>query len=235
VDRVAWFLFQGKQGYCEYYASSMVIMLRHLGIPARLAGGYAPGSLDPKTRQIVVRESSAHAWPEVYFPNYGWIEFEPTPSQPVITHQETPTPTTAEPTVELTPGPHGSPTPLDDKDHQVPVPPGGAGTTSGGFTLPFGPVGGGLLIAGVAAALLALLLFLPFSPVRRRRQQGSAKFYYARMLFWSKLLRAGPAPYQTPYEYSEALSREVQGTGLYARTIARAYVRERFGRERRTR
>jgi transglutaminase-like putative cysteine protease len=232
VDRVEWFLFQGKEGYCEYYASAMIIILRHLGIPARLAGGYAPGAPDPKTGNIVIRESSAHAWPEVYFPTYGWIEFEPTPSQPVITHQDQPAPAPGEPTVGPTVGPAVSPSPPGDgRDPHAPLPPPGGGSASGGFDLPFGPVGGGLLLVGGVAAILALLFFLPFSPLGQRRQPGSARFYYGRMLFWSRLLRAGPAPHQTPYEYSEALAREVQGTGLHARTIARAYVRERFGRD----
>src|SRR5207237_7528723 len=75
VDRVEWFLFQGKEGYCEYYASAMVVMLRTLGVPARLATGYAPGDYDPNTQTYTVKESAAHAWPEVYFPSYGWIEF----------------------------------------------------------------------------------------------------------------------------------------------------------------
>src|SRR5207302_948901 len=87
MDRIDWFLFQGKEGYCEYYAGAMVVMLRSLGIPARMAAGYAPGTYDAKTETYTVRESSAHTWPEVYFPGYGWIEFEPTPSQAVISYQ----------------------------------------------------------------------------------------------------------------------------------------------------
>jgi transglutaminase-like putative cysteine protease len=230
VDRVEWFLFEGKEGYCEYYASAMIIMLRHLGIPARLAGGYAPGTIDTKTGKIIVKESSAHAWPEVYFPKFGWIEFEPTPSQAVITHSA-PAESTDVPTPEPTVGARLSPTPFDDngEPHQ-PVPSTTDGS-SGGFNLPFGAAGGALLVASIVAALAALLFFLPASPLSRTRTPGNARFYYARMLFWSRLLRAGPAAHQTPYEYGEALSREVQGIGPYARTIARAYVRERFSRE----
>ncbi|MEO8284970.1 MAG: transglutaminaseTgpA domain-containing protein [Chloroflexota bacterium] len=230
VDRVEWFLFQSKKGYCEYYASSMVIMLRHLGIPARLAGGYAPGNIDPKSRAYIIKESSAHAWPEVYFPKYGWIEFEPTPSQAVITHEENSGPSAETPSPEPTADAALSPTPTEAPDRN-PKPPLTTDTTSGGSGISFGPVGGGLLLAGVVAAVVALLFFLPFSPFRRKRLPGSARFYYQRMLFWSKLLRAGPASHQTPYEFGESLAREVPGTGLFTRSIARAYVRERFGRE----
>src|SRR5262249_45384186 len=78
------FLFDTKTGYCDYFASSMVVMLRTLGIPARLAAGYATGDYNQERGVWEVRESSSHSWPEVFFPRYGWIEFEPTPSQEVL-------------------------------------------------------------------------------------------------------------------------------------------------------
>jgi transglutaminase-like putative cysteine protease len=83
VDPLEWFLFTWKRGFCNYYASAEVMLLRSIGIPARLAVGYAEGE-----RQIdgtfIVRERDAHAWPEVYFPDIGWVAFEPTASQPDI-------------------------------------------------------------------------------------------------------------------------------------------------------
>jgi transglutaminase-like putative cysteine protease len=81
-DPVDYFLFDLKQDFCEYFASAMVILLREVGVPARLVEGFTTGTYDPATRAYVVREQDAHAWVEVYFPQYGWIEFEPTPSQP---------------------------------------------------------------------------------------------------------------------------------------------------------
>jgi transglutaminase-like putative cysteine protease len=231
VDRIQWFLFEGKKGYCEYYAGAMVLMMRHLGIPARLAGGYAPGTLDTRSGSYVVKESSAHAWPEVYFPNYGWIEFEPTPSQAVITHQEDPLAGEDVPTPEPTVGPDVSPTPRDlDRDVNE-ASRNGTNTPGMGF-LQFPGGGFGLFLAAAAGVGLLLLYFLPASPVRRGRQPASAGFYYQRMLLLSKLLRAGPAAHQTPFEYSESLSREVPGTTLFTRTITRAYVREKYGRDR---
>jgi transglutaminase-like putative cysteine protease len=83
-DPVDFFLFDLKEDFCEYFASSMVVMLRELGVPARVAEGYTAGTLDPSTGKFVVKELDAHAWVEVYFPLYGWIEFEPTPSQAPI-------------------------------------------------------------------------------------------------------------------------------------------------------
>ena len=81
-DPLEWFLFELKEGYCNYYASAEVMMLRSLGIPARLAVGYAQGEYDAQTDVYTVRQKDAHAWPEVYFNGVGWVEFEPTASQP---------------------------------------------------------------------------------------------------------------------------------------------------------
>jgi hypothetical protein len=83
-DPVDFFLFDLKEDFCEYFASSMVVMLRELGVPARVVEGYTAGTLDPSNGKFVVKELDAHAWVEVYFPLYGWVEFEPTPSQAPI-------------------------------------------------------------------------------------------------------------------------------------------------------
>jgi tetratricopeptide (TPR) repeat protein len=77
-DQLAWFLFHSKKGYCSYYAFAMTLMLRSLGIPARVAAGFF---IDPETGAFdyyPVRSDMAHAWVEVFFPDYGWLEFDPT-------------------------------------------------------------------------------------------------------------------------------------------------------------
>jgi transglutaminase-like putative cysteine protease len=84
-DLIDWFLFDLRKGFCNYYASAEVVLLRTLGIPARLAVGYASGDNIDNPEFYTVRQRDAHAWPEVYFPGIGWIEFEPTVSQPAIT------------------------------------------------------------------------------------------------------------------------------------------------------
>lgn len=83
-ELVDWFLFDFKQGFCNYYATSEVVLLRAVGIPARLAVGYAQGRSVDGTNAYIVQQRDAHAWPEVYFPGIGWVEFEPTVSQPPI-------------------------------------------------------------------------------------------------------------------------------------------------------
>jgi transglutaminase-like putative cysteine protease len=86
-DPVAWFLFDSKSGFCNYYATAEVIMLRAVGIPARMAAGFAQGEYEsPDT--YVVRLRDEHAWPEVYFPGVGWVEFEPTVSQAPLTRSQ---------------------------------------------------------------------------------------------------------------------------------------------------
>lgn len=73
------FLFVRKSGYCEHYASAMVILLRTLGIPARLVTGFLPGDWNDYGHYYTVRQRDAHAWVEVFFPNSGWVTFDPTP------------------------------------------------------------------------------------------------------------------------------------------------------------
>ena len=80
TDPVSWFLFGWKSGFCNYYASAEVLLLRSAGIPARLVVGYAEGEVKGYSLYSV-RGKDAHAWPEVYFPGQGWIEFEPTANQ----------------------------------------------------------------------------------------------------------------------------------------------------------
>jgi transglutaminase-like putative cysteine protease len=81
-DPIEWFLFDIRQGYCNYYATAEVLMLRSLGIPTRLSVGYAQGSYDDTVQRYMVIHKDSHAWPEVYFAGVGWVEFEPTVSQP---------------------------------------------------------------------------------------------------------------------------------------------------------
>lgn len=83
VDVVDDFLFESKVGWCEQIASSLVVMLREVGVPARLAVGFAPGEQDGNSGGFVVRERDAHAWAEVWFPTVGWVPFDPTAEVPL--------------------------------------------------------------------------------------------------------------------------------------------------------
>ncbi|MPZ49666.1 MAG: DUF4129 domain-containing protein [Dehalococcoidia bacterium] len=85
-DSVAYFLFDAGRGYFDYHASAMVVMLRSLGVPARMTVGYVtrPQDREPDTNTYIVSDANSFAWPEVYFPGLGWVEFNPTPSEPRI-------------------------------------------------------------------------------------------------------------------------------------------------------
>lgn len=105
-EPIDWVLFEEPRGFCNYYASAEVILLRILGIPARLAVGYAQGDrqsinlvggepgqdrLNERINEVVfytVRQRDAHAWPEVYFAGIGWVEFEPTANQQELVRLE---------------------------------------------------------------------------------------------------------------------------------------------------
>lgn len=86
-DIADFFLFELQEGYCDYYATSMVVLARAAGLPARMVIGYVSGQYDPVNARYVVTEADAHAWPEIYFPEYGWVEFEPTGGRPPISRR----------------------------------------------------------------------------------------------------------------------------------------------------
>ena len=82
-DALEFFLFDQKAGYSDYFGSAMAVLLRAAGVPTRLAIGYGGGDFDQELDAYVVREADAHAWTEVYFPDFGWVPFEPTPTKNV--------------------------------------------------------------------------------------------------------------------------------------------------------
>lgn len=140
IDPVDWFLFETRRGYCNYYATAMVMMLRSQGIPARMAAGFAQGTYEADSSTFLVKENDAHTWVEVFFPGYGWVEFEPTADeqpidrpgdqtfnsdfptltpQPSLTPTEFPTPTFT-PTPEPVTFPTMTPTPTQNPIQETP-------------------------------------------------------------------------------------------------------------------
>ncbi len=81
-DPVGSFLFKSKQGYCEYFAAAMVLMLRSVNVPARIVNGFQTGTYNRLGGDFIVRARDAHSWVEVYFPGHGWFPFDPTPPDP---------------------------------------------------------------------------------------------------------------------------------------------------------
>ena len=82
ADPLADFLFGQRFGHCEYFATAMAVMLRTVGVPARSANGFLGGEFNDFGDYYLIKESDAHSWVEVFFPDYGWIPFDPTPPNP---------------------------------------------------------------------------------------------------------------------------------------------------------
>lgn len=169
-----WDFLQDRTGYCVQFATSMTMMARTLGIPARLGVGFLPGErVDEASYEVTGRDS--HAWPELYFPGQGWVRFEPTPAQ-----QTGPTPAWATP-VAVTPGgpadPGNVPTPgattAAPSAAPTPTPPApGAGGTTGGTQEDSTPWP---LVVGVATLVAAVLAAGLWFVLRRRSEVESLR------------------------------------------------------------
>jgi transglutaminase-like putative cysteine protease len=149
-DDAVWDFLQDRRGYCVQFASSMAVMARTLGIPARVAVGFLPGeATGGEASEYVVTGRLAHAWPELYFDGYGWVRFEPTPAV-----QSGPPPAW---TQTLTGGSSAIGPDLDDLMH------GGMGASPGAAATPTAAPGvaagrgGGASRAGGATGVLAVL------------------------------------------------------------------------------
>ena len=233
VDRVDYFLFEMQEGYCNYYASAMAVMARSAGIPARVAVGYAQGDWEREARAYRVRESDSHAWVEVYLPRFGWIEFEPTASKPLIVR-----PRAAagdRPDLESNPDVSDWEDYLDEE---------------------LDPVEGGLFdrdifdrllaeqrrrervrtwarVGGVLGVSVVIILGAWWQGRRRMDEVRSAGTYYERMVRRADQWGYKMKPYHTPNECAALLSASIadpEGKRLIHR-ITDAYVGERFGQK----
>lgn len=215
-DPVDYFLFELQSGYCDYYASAMVVMARSLGIPARLAIGFL--SPPPDERGVyTVRHVDAHSWPELYFAGHGWIEFEPTAPFPVRSSGATPA--VAEASADTFTAPTPPPLPAPDR--------------SGAVSRWWGLLLIGLLITGWVAFL------------RRRPRpvvEGSL-FAFGRLQQAAADLGCPPTPTQTPAEFEAALLAKLddlarrprlagllRGSAPRVQRIVNTYVQRRFAR-----
>jgi transglutaminase-like putative cysteine protease len=226
-DSVAYFLFDAQRGYFDYHASAMVVMLRALGIPARISVGYVlrPQDRLPDTNTYAITEANAFAWPEVYFPGLGWVEFNPTPSEPAITRpgnddqdvvsdEGLQVPPEDEIPPELLPPTEPAPSALDQLQQ-------GNGSNLVGNILMALVLA---FIGGSAAAALAFQLVW---------QSGMSGLDFPSQV-WEKTQRlAGWAripsyPHQTPREFVERLEKELPEVEDL-RFLGEAYVRSRYG------
>jgi hypothetical protein len=226
-DAVDYFLFEAQEGYFDYHASAMVVLLRAAGVPARLAVGYLldPSAFDSEAGRYDIREAHAYAWPEVYFPGIGWAPFNPSPDRPAI----------------VRPGELSGSGPWFGIDPFLKEFPPSAGGTAAGpsegapqTSAAAGQEGGHFFVlwlaAGLAAAAGTVVLGGRFA-----WERGLAGLPYCqraweqtlRLATWARL---GPRPDQTPREYARHLGKRLSGLeGLDL--LAEVYGRCRFGRK----
>lgn len=233
-DVVDYVLFDSKEGYCEYYASAMAVMLRTLDIPTRMVVGYYPAPYDPGAAGFVYREKYAHAWVEVYFPDYGWLPFEPTASRQPLAYGGDAQQRTPQPTPEPTPEATAVASPAADvavAPTPTPVPPVvPPSASSGGHSLlgqhP-GPLGWASRIGGALVALALVLLVAVW--LWGLRGLSPAGGFYARVLRFGRFWGVRRDPAMTPLEFAEELGRNVPAAREPARVVARLYVAEQYG------
>jgi transglutaminase-like putative cysteine protease len=233
VDPVEYFLYDIKEGYCDYYATAMAVMLRSLGIPTRTVSGYATGAYDAEAGAYFVTARDAHTWVEVFFPNLGWIEFEPTASRSPSNFPEgnelSTTVIQSQPVGDENALPVLNQPPPDDSQ-----PP------------PSSPVSEKLLLADSSVqswpwrefVILALLLLsLSWLGLYRRRIRRAATFapelpalLYTRLLRWVERLELSMRTSDTPYEQARFLGRVLPTSRSWIQQVTEGYVHYRFSR-----
>ena len=225
-DVVDYVLFESQEGYCEYYASAMAVLLRAEGIPARVVGGYFPAPFDADQGGHLYREENAHLWVEAFFPGYGWIPFEPTanrdqlgygdmesrPEEPAV---PTPAPTPPPPVAEATPPP-----PVDTPPADPPAPVTDVFADPGRLAGLIGLILVTLLAAGGLGAAIAW--FAGF------RGLSAVSSLYARSLRAGNWLGVAPTASLTPREYADRVGRVVPSAQGPARVVADLYTQERY-------
>ncbi len=211
-----------KQGYCQYYASTMAILLRSAGVPTRLVQGFLPGERDPKTGVEVVRYSNSHAWVEVYFPGYGWVPFDPTGGGVA---QLAPLPSGAPvPVSTASVGPAGPATPRGEEGDPTIRPGGLGGSGSTRSDVGSGPYIAITLLLAIVVGLLAFLAYRqgPRGPVSADVVFGSVSRLAARFGFARR-------PTETVYEYAGSLAELLPSARPELETVAQAKVEVSYG------
>jgi transglutaminase-like putative cysteine protease len=231
IDAVDW-LLQTRKGYCTYYASAMSVMARQLGIPTRVVSGFSHGHFDAKRKVWVVQGDDAHSWVQAYLPTYGWVSFDPTPgfAPTTITKGSQPPPTVppspTKPVPTKTPVKTVSPPTTHPKNPTHP-------TSKKGATQAIPSINPSLLLwlSGIVLALSLLFFVIALGRYWWRNLYANSTFIagmYWRFCYLARLLGLGPRTWQTPYEYSKALSGQVPQVEGAFRHLTDLFVRDRW-------
>lgn len=226
VEQLHYILFESQEGYCTYYASAMAMMLRSQGIPSRVVSGYAQGEFDEESSSYRVRASNSHTWVEVYFPRYGWIQFEPTASIPTVDFPESAGggDAFASSVMDLSLGNEDEIDPrLSEEDPGLALDAESgleAETSSPAFPL------WQALAALTTLLIAAVLLFVAYET--NKRVEGDVDRSYRRLGFWASLLGIFYGPSETPYERAERMTVVIPEGRSPIRNLTHEYVRKQF-------
>ncbi|MBN1484713.1 MAG: DUF4129 domain-containing protein [Chloroflexia bacterium] len=228
-DAVDYFLFDSQAGYCDYFGSAMTVLLRTQGIAARLVRGYASGEYDSELDAYIVPVAAAHTWTEVYFNNYGWQRFEPTPADYTSLPSRRERPPSSGDAPPRTPNIEMDDEPFDPEDRleDIDIPLDGEIDIEEAEPI--------LTRPGVIAPMTILLLVLVGLGVlllwagRGLRRLNPVAVVYERMCRWATLVGLGPQRQSTPYEYAWQLADALPEQRPAIALITTQYVKERFG------
>ena len=228
ADGVDYFLFETKTGYSDYFGSSMTVMLRAVGVPARMAAGYAPGEYDSEADVRVIRDSDSHGWVQGYFPGYGWIDFEPTPRWPEQERKLLTGPG-SDLVLNRRTGDDSIDEALDDVIEDLLDDPGPTIVGDSGFSFSFDVVK--LLIRAGIVLGVVVFLWLIFQVIWTRGLGNATPVERAytkmsRLGAWAGIKRGIN---QTPVEYALALSNALPTIATETQHVAWAYAGSRYG------
>jgi transglutaminase-like putative cysteine protease len=212
-----------RTGYCQYYATTMAILLRHEGVPARVVQGFLPGERATDGTETI-RNSNSHAWVQVYFPSYGWVDFDPTGGNLA----QTPAIPLGSP---VAPTPKASTDIGDDANQDPRRPTGNPSIAPGGLTDP-GTTNTPPPAAFVVVALLLLAAMATLAVVAYRRgpREVNPDTAYRGITRLAARFGFGPRPTQTVYEYAASLGDVLPLVRPELQTVARAKVEVAYGR-----
>ena len=227
-DPVDYFLFDLKADFCEYFASSMAVLLREVGVPSRVVEGFTAGEVDA-TGRYAVRELNAHAWVEAYFPQYGWIEFEPTPSELPFDRADAAANDSTNPDgTPRNPNSREDSSGLAGRDNEPDPGIGGVDDTppgvSGRVSKPIDPRPGLAVLSAILLALFIALVRFEY----RFRGLGTIDSAWGKTRLLGAYAGHAARPSQTPYEYADSMGREIPDVHEPLRTIAHARVQDRY-------
>jgi transglutaminase-like putative cysteine protease len=230
VDVVDHVLFTDQRGYCEYYSSAFIVMMRSLGIPSRMAVGFFPTD-EEEDGGYLYRELNAHAWPEVYFEGYGWIGFEPTAARsevsraPVEAGGDGP----ARPGDARFPGEGRlSDSTFEDQmflEENMGMPAGSGGVAATGDEISTGQI----ITRAVIGGLMLLTIIVLFLWLRGMRGLSPTNQFYAKLSRGAGWGGVSRDPSMTPNEYANSVGEVVPGSRGPAVFLTDLYVQETYG------